>query len=478
VRTLFLRGSAWTLFDFGTTQAVRLVSNIILWRLLSAEAFGLMAIVTAVMVGLTMFSDVGIGPSIVQHKRGDDPDYLNTAWTIQVLRGIALGVAATLLAVPVARFYHQPQLAALISVVALTPVMAAFNSTRLFSAQRQVSLKRLTLVDVSAQVLGTVSMVAVAWLTRSVLALTVAWLVNGALRLVLGHLVLPGIRNRFRWDPTAVTALLRFGRWVFLSTLLTFLAMNADRLIFGRVLPIALLGIYGIAAVWANIPGQILMRVFSAVMFPVLSRAKNQGQAIGPVFRETREKALLAGAWMTSGLIAGAAPLIRVLYDARAADAIWIIPLVAVGGWFALLENSNSSAALALGRPKWMAAANGAKVIGMAALVPAGAMAGGFAGAIIGLTVADLFKYLVSAVGVVRLRVPAWPQDLLLTTSIGVISLGTLVLRRLIGSEGLPPIVDALIVTVVVTAAWALVWALRARRESPERNVLRNESRV
>src|SRR6266498_2298504 len=111
------RGSLWALLGHESGQLLRLAGNLVLWRLLYAEAFGLMAIVNVFMQGLAMFSDVGIGPSIIQHERGDEDRYLNTAWTIQVARGLCLFAVATVTAVPVARFYGQPELASLIPVV-------------------------------------------------------------------------------------------------------------------------------------------------------------------------------------------------------------------------------------------------------------------------------------------------------------------------------------------------------------------------
>jgi O-antigen/teichoic acid export membrane protein len=256
--------------------------------------------------------------------------------------------------------------------------------------------------------------------------------------------------------------LAHFGRWVFLSTLLTFLAVNSDRLIFGKVLPMGKLGVYGIAAIWATMPSGVLGRIFGAVAFPLLSRAKNLGEPIGPVFRDTREKVMLVGAWLTSGLIAGAAPLVRLLYDRRASDAIWIIPLLAVGGWFAALENTNSNAALSLGKPKWLAAANGAKVVGMATVVPLGAVLGGFPGAIMGLTLSDGFKYLVSAIGAVRLGVSGWRQDIVLSLGIAAVSACAMGVRHLVGAEQFPAVLDALLVTILATAAWAPIWLMRA----------------
>src|SRR5580693_6285452 len=119
VGKLFVRGSIWSLVQYGSGQLIRLGSNLILWRLLYPDAFGLMAIVNSFIVGLAMFSDIGIGQNVVRHERGDEPDFLNTIWTIQVLRGLALMVLAIAGAIPVAHFYHQRELAGLIPMVAL-----------------------------------------------------------------------------------------------------------------------------------------------------------------------------------------------------------------------------------------------------------------------------------------------------------------------------------------------------------------------
>jgi O-antigen/teichoic acid export membrane protein len=95
-----LQGGALTGGAYAVAQGARLVSNLILARLLFPEAFGIMALVTVVLVGLAMFSDAGIGPAISQNARGDDADSLNTAWTINVLRGAVLWGAAWALAHP------------------------------------------------------------------------------------------------------------------------------------------------------------------------------------------------------------------------------------------------------------------------------------------------------------------------------------------------------------------------------------------
>src|SRR5260370_7050227 len=93
-----------------------------------------MAIVNVFMQGLAMFSDVGIGPSIVQNQRGEDPTYLDTAWTIQVLRGFCLFAVAVPAPVPLANFYGPPPLPMLIPAVSVGSLLPGFNSTNLFTA--------------------------------------------------------------------------------------------------------------------------------------------------------------------------------------------------------------------------------------------------------------------------------------------------------------------------------------------------------
>ena len=107
-----MRSSAWTIFGFVASQGIRFGSNLILTRLLFPEAFGMMALVTVAMVGLSNFSDMGTAPSIAYNPRGDDPSFLDTAWTLHVVRGVLLWLAACALAWPFARFYGEPMLVA------------------------------------------------------------------------------------------------------------------------------------------------------------------------------------------------------------------------------------------------------------------------------------------------------------------------------------------------------------------------------
>ena len=87
LKTRVLHAGSWVAIGQVSSALIRLGANILLTRLLLREAFGLMAIVYVLMTGFLLFSDIGLGPNVTQSKRGEDPDFLNTAWVLQILRG-------------------------------------------------------------------------------------------------------------------------------------------------------------------------------------------------------------------------------------------------------------------------------------------------------------------------------------------------------------------------------------------------------
>ena len=98
LRGRVIKAGFWIIGGDGVGQLIRLGSNLILTRLLVPEMFGMMAVVTALMIGLALFSDIGLRENIIQSKQGDDPRFLNIIWSIQVIRGGVIWLVAAALA--------------------------------------------------------------------------------------------------------------------------------------------------------------------------------------------------------------------------------------------------------------------------------------------------------------------------------------------------------------------------------------------
>ncbi|MCO6437414.1 MAG: oligosaccharide flippase family protein [Phycisphaerae bacterium] len=456
IRARAVRGSIWTILGYGTSQVLRLAGNVVLARLLVPEAFGLMTLVNVVLQGLQMFSDVGIGPSIIQNRRGDDPAFLNTAWTVQVIRGGALWVAACVLAVPLASFYEQPELAALLPAAGLFALATGFNSTALFIHNRNLALGRLTMLELLAQALGLTVTIVWAVLHPTVWALVAGTVLGGAIRMTLSHLLLPGVPCRLRWDSQAARELVHFGRWIFLSTLTTFLAAQSDKLIFAKTIPFAMLGVYGIAFLFATMPTQVIVRIGSSVVFPAYSRVVREGGNLPSAYVRARRPLLLVGAALITLTIASGPYFVRSLYKPEFHAAGGLMQLLAVMAWFQILECTNGSALLATGRPSWVAAGNFAKLVGLIALIPLGFGLYGFYGAVGGLVLAEACRYLVSATAVRRIGLPGIGADVpFIFLTAGAAAAGV-VLASGLTRTGLPDAAVFLLVGATGAAAWAI----------------------
>lgn len=345
-----VRGAGWATIGFVASQAIRLAFNLILTRLLFPEAFGLMALVQVFLVGLTMFSDVGLGPSIMQNKRGDDPDFLNTAWTIQVIRGVCLFLATCALALPVANFYGEPMLAPLLAVAGLVLLIGGFNPTRIETANRHLAIRPVVLIDIGSQVIGALAMVAWALATRSVWSLLVGGIVSAVSRLVLAQLLLPGPFNRFRWEAQSVRELVHFGKWIFFSTAVGFIILQGDKAILGKYLTLDLLGIYNIGHFLATAPLYLAGAIINRIFIPLYR--DNPPAESAQNFRKVRwmRFALTGGLLTMTLLIALAGVLIvNILYDPRYALAGGIVVAIACAQTIQLVGMTYDQAALAAG---------------------------------------------------------------------------------------------------------------------------------
>lgn len=345
-----LGGGALTAGSYAVTQALRLASNLILTRLLFPEAFGVMALVSVVLVGLAMFSDTGIGPAISRSARGDEPAFLDTAWTINVLRGAVLWLLTCALAWPVAQLYGAPELAQLLPAAGLTLLISGFNPTRIDTANRHLLLGRLTALDLAAQVIGILAMVALAAAMRSVWALVIGALIGSAAKLVLCWAWLPGPANRLRWDKAAGRELIHFGKWIFLSTACGFLLSQGDKAVLGAYLNLADLGIYNIGYFLASFPMLLAGTVVARIMIPLYRDHPPAASAANAARLARLRLALSLSVLALLALMALAgAPLVRLMYDDRYLAAGVLVTAIAMVQMPAVIGLTYDQSALAAG---------------------------------------------------------------------------------------------------------------------------------
>lgn len=349
----FLAGSFFTFGTYAVAQLLRFVTNIILARLLFPEAFGIMALMNTFLQGLIMFSDFGLGISIIQHDRGDEDDFLQTAWTVQILRSLFLWGVACAITWPVARFYGQQQLLILFPVCAFNLVINGFVSVSVYTENRHLRMFKINMLDLLAQFGGAVVMIIWALLAPSVWALLLGGLCAAFIKLGLSYVMLPAFRPRLGWDREAVHDLVHFGKWLFFSSIFGFLASRGDGLILGKFLSMRMFGLYGFATMMANAPVMGLQAVSDKVLFPLYSRLRQIDE------KELRLRAvkirsviMLAGLPILAGLIVFGQDIVNLVYDHRYREVGWILQLVSVGAAASIVSMTLSPVLLASGNSR------------------------------------------------------------------------------------------------------------------------------
>jgi len=350
LRQRAMKGSAWSIGGFAVQQFVRLLSNLILTRLLFPEVFGLMALVQVVMGAIQMFSDAGINLSVIQHKRGEDDHFINTAWTLTIVRGVLLWMVTCLAAWPAAVVYDQPQLLWLIPIVGFQSVINGVESTAVLRLSRKVNLRPLVIRDIGSQLVSLVVMIVWALYWPSVWVLVGGRLIQAFGKTALSYAMLPGPTPRLCWDREAIREIFRFGRWIFLATALTFLIQRGDVAVLGTMIDQAQLGIYAIAVMWSRMPLSALLNLNARVLFPIYAHLSNY-RPKDLRSRLRRARLVLMAVFLPIGwvMILGGEWIAGFLYDPRYAEMGWMLQILAVGTCGAVIGQTAGGVLLSTG---------------------------------------------------------------------------------------------------------------------------------
>ena len=433
-----ISGTIWTVAGYGTSQFLRLVNNLILTRLLVPEYFGLIGLVNVFIIGLSLFSDVGLGPSIVQNKRGDDPDFFNTAWTIQIIRGFGLWLCCLIITWPVANFYEDQKLLWLVPIVGFSTVISGFNSTSLLTLNRHLDIGKKTRFELATQLPSLIVMIIWALISPSVWSIVGGMLVGNLTKMIWSHRLVREVRNQFKWEREAAKEIFSFGKWIFVSTAMTFLASQADRMILGKLFTFEMLGIYTVALTFAEIPKQIAMRVNSQVLYPVISHYVNLERPLMRAKILQKRKLLLMGlAVFVTFFTCFGDLMIKFLYDSRYNQAQWMMSVLALGIWPLILEATHGKSIFAIGKPLYYAFGSFLKFIYMVILIPLAYQKMGVLGAIVVVAFNDIPLYLGVNYGLIREGLSAIVQDIQATLLLILLIAIVLTCRYTLG-YGLP----------------------------------------
>jgi O-antigen/teichoic acid export membrane protein len=343
LRRRALQAGAWTIGQHAFEIATRLISNLIMTRLLFPEAFGAVAAALSLITGLTLVSDFGLHTVIIQSPRGDREDFLRSAWTFQLWRGLLLWIAlcalCTMLGVPWVRdlipassVFADPSFPVITTTLGITLVLAGATSTVLSRSARHLDFRPIVAIDIACRLLSVAIMWVWAFLAPSVWALVGGMLVGNTLRLVLSHMAVPGPRMAFHWEKDHIHEIIRFGKWIAVSTAGSFVSQQIDVIILGILLPGPTFGVYVIAKMLVDAAEGLLGRLESTLALPILSDvARKRPHDLRDQYYRFRLPIELAAASFSGVLLASGEFVVHFLYDQRYAEAGSMVQILAIG---------------------------------------------------------------------------------------------------------------------------------------------------
>jgi len=311
-----LRSVVWTSLAKGVSQALTLITTIILARILSANDFGLMAMAIVYMGLVDNIIDFGFLSAIIQRKAIDKDLLSSCFWFLAVMAVLLWSI--TFIASPViAGFFEEEQLISIIG--ALSVVFLAVPSQILSRGilARELQLDLIAKVELFTSIVRFSTAILLALENYGVWSLVYAYMVEKLMLAILLP-VLARWYPSFTYDFRKVKPLLVFGTKITGSRILWYIYNRIDFIIIGRLLGAEVLGVYSIANQFAKSILQFATIAFYRVIFPLYTRLQDDTLQLKKMFLRTSVLLLT---------------LTMPLFLGMAAVAEYMIPVVLGDGW-------------------------------------------------------------------------------------------------------------------------------------------------
>jgi len=363
------RGVFWVAVSSLSVRLLSQVAYLVLAKLLLPESFGLVAGASLAIDALQLFQEAGLGSALI-YRKDEVEEAANTAFfpiigTALLSYGIAY-VAAPWVALLVQQ--PDPRIAAVLRVLALNLVIAAFARVPMVLLSKELDFRRQLLPEVLPSLLYAIVAVVLALLGFEVWSIVYARLASTVLRAILAWVV-TGWRPRWRYVPRLARELFDYGKHIIASQLLIFGITNIDDIFVLRMLGLGAEGAYDLAYRTSNLPATQITGLVNQVMFPAFAKLQDDRSAFRRTyFLALRYVSLLAFP-VAVGTLVLAGDLIAVIDAQKWAGAVLPMQLLAIYGLLRAVAGNMGNVFKGGGKPQWLTAIALWRLITMAALL-------------------------------------------------------------------------------------------------------------
>lgn len=339
-------GAAWMVALRLATRLLGVASMLVLARLLTPADFGLVALATTIAAMLDIASDFNFDLAIIRDRGAGRPEY-DTAWTLQVLKGLLLALLLLALAAPMAAFFADPRLEPILWWLALAACLQGLGNIGTVDFRRDLDIARefrFHLYGRAAQ-FGTGIVLAALW--RDWRALVAAIMARRVVLLIASYSMAP---YRPRLSLARLRTLVDFSKWMLANNALSFVRERIDALIVGKLAGPGPLGLYTIAQEIADLPTSELAQPVARATYPGFARIAHEPRRLADGYLETLGLVVAVCLPAAAGIGLLAEPLVVSLLGPAWLEAVPLIQVLALYGAMRTVSTSTGPVFLALGR--------------------------------------------------------------------------------------------------------------------------------
>ncbi len=390
-----VRGGIWVFTLRITQQVFGLIRIVILARILSPKDFGLMGIALLTMATIETFSQTGFQQALIQKKENIE-SYLNSAWTVLILRGFILFGVLYLIAPYAAIFFNAPEAKRIVQIIGLSVLLQAFTNVGIIYLQKEIEFNKQFVYESVGTLADFIVAVSAVFILRNVWALVLGLIAGNAARCFVSYLIHP-YRPRLSSDLGKAKELWNlFGKWVLGLSILIFLIIQGDDIFVGKLLGATALGFYQMAYRISNMPATEITHVISQVTFPAYSKLQDDL----PKLREAYLKVLQLTAFLSfpiAGLIfILASDFTRMFLGEKWMPMVPAMRILCIFGIMRALNGTTGSIFQALGKPLILTKVSFIQFLFLAAIIYPFANMGKLVGVSWAVTLANLICFILA----------------------------------------------------------------------------------
>lgn len=338
-----------TIGKFGTL-GISFISNLVLARLLMPEDFGCVGMLQIFIAISDILIVGGFGSALIQKKNPTHLDYTSVFYW-NLASSILMCVVIFFASPYIATFYDMPLLCDILRVQSLSLIINSFSIIQSNQLIKQLKFKQLSVRNVLAALMGTITAVTMAFLGNGVWSLVYSTLASGLISVLL-------LWNMSKWRPTlefslnSLKELFAFGGLMALSSFVDTVYNNIQGLIIGKWYSASDMGYYSQAKKLEHIPTSSLSQIVSQVSFPVFSSLQEDKESLRRWVQKNIKAVTFLNFPLSVLMIIVAHPLILLLFGERWEPSVFYFQVLSVGAMTYTINTMNNSVMKALGKSK------------------------------------------------------------------------------------------------------------------------------